>query len=79
MAFAVVVHWCDTYLPADAMSPKAAATAAPGVHRVLRFKHHRTRFTPPSGAMGYGVPAGVAAGLLHPDGVVTSCSGNGCA
>src|SRR3546814_10772120 len=48
------------------------------VHRYFQYKRFRTCLAPTSGSMGYGVPAGVAAKLVHPGRVVVSVNGYGC-
>jgi len=45
--------------------------------RYLRFARPGRQIGPTSGAMGYSVPAGVAASILYPDRVVVSCVGDG--
>ncbi|MBB6307453.1 thiamine pyrophosphate-binding protein [Xanthobacter tagetidis] len=45
--------------------------------RFLPFGRPGRLLGPTSGAMGYSVPAGVAAALVHPDRVVVSCVGDG--
>jgi len=40
--------------------------------------HTIARGAPTAGSMGYGVPAAVAAGLVHPERVVVSVNGDGC-
>ena len=51
------------------------------LHRYCRYpalQHHgRTQLAPTSGAMGYGVPAAVAASLLHPERTVVNIAGDG--
>jgi acetolactate synthase-1/2/3 large subunit len=51
------------------------------VHRYVRYaglQHHgRTQLAPTSGAMGYGLPAAVAAALLHPERWVVNVAGDG--
>jgi acetolactate synthase-1/2/3 large subunit len=47
-------------------------------HRYLGLQHHgRTQLAPTSGAMGYGVPAAVAANLLYPERTVINIAGDG--
>ena len=47
-------------------------------HRYLGLQHHgRTQLAPTSGAMGYGVPAAVAASLLYPERTVINVAGDG--
>jgi acetolactate synthase-1/2/3 large subunit len=48
------------------------------LHRFYAYPGFRTQLGPTSGAMGYGVPAGVAAKLVHPERPVVSFSGDGC-
>ena len=42
-----------------------------------RPEHRRTQLAPTSGAMGYGVPAAMAAAMLHPERTVVSFAGDG--
>ncbi len=48
------------------------------LHRHWPFTDYRTQLAPTSGAMGYGVPAAIAAKLTFPDRQVVSVSGDGC-
>jgi acetolactate synthase-1/2/3 large subunit len=48
------------------------------MHRLYRFRRFRTQLAPYVGAMGYGVPAAIAAKLVHPDRIVVSWNGDGC-
>jgi acetolactate synthase-1/2/3 large subunit len=56
------------HLPADAVLTNGAGNFASWTHRFYRHhglaKGHKTQLAPTSGAMGYGVPAGIAANLL---------------
>ncbi len=47
------------------------------VHRYWRYNHPDTQLASTNGAMGYGVPAAVAAKLAAPDRTVVSCCGDG--
>jgi acetolactate synthase-1/2/3 large subunit len=47
------------------------------VHRFWRFHSYPSQLAPTSGAMGYGVPAAVAAKALHPERDVVCFSGDG--
>jgi acetolactate synthase-1/2/3 large subunit len=71
-----VLH-LDAVLPADAILTNGAGNFAGPLHRFYRSKGHKTQLAPTSGAMGYGVPAGVAASLRHPDRVVVTIAGDG--
>ena len=63
-----VVSVLQRLLPADAVLTNGAGNFASWVHRY--FKHHglskgfKTQLAPTVGAMGYGVPAGIAASIL---------------
>ncbi|MDM0043931.1 thiamine pyrophosphate-binding protein [Variovorax dokdonensis] len=65
---AKVVGLLQEHLPADAVLTNGAGNFASWVHRY--FRHHglakgnKTQLAPTGGAMGYGVPAGIAANLL---------------
>ena len=63
-----IVSLLQKHLPANAVLTNGAGNFASWVHRF--FKHHglskgyKTQLAPTVGAMGYGVPAGIAANLL---------------
>ena len=64
-------------LPAGTIYTNGAGNFAAWLHR---FHHHRqvgTQLAPTSGAMGYGVPAAIAAALLRPDRRVVCVAGDG--
>ena len=64
---AAVVALLQKHLPPDAAITNGAGNFASWVHRYFRYhglaKGHKTQLAPTSGAMGYGVPAGIAANL----------------
>ncbi|MDP9962833.1 acetolactate synthase-1/2/3 large subunit [Variovorax paradoxus] len=64
---AAVVALLQKHLPPDAAVTNGAGNFASWVHRYFRYhglaKGHKTQLAPTSGAMGYGVPAGIAANL----------------
>jgi acetolactate synthase-1/2/3 large subunit len=64
---AEVVALLQKHLPADAAIANGAGNFASWVHRYFRYhglaKGPKTQLAPTSGAMGYGVPAGIAANL----------------
>ena len=64
---AEVVALLHKHLPADAAITNGAGNFASWVHRYFRYhglaKGAKTQLAPTSGAMGYGVPAGIAANL----------------
>ena len=65
-------------LPDDAIITNGAGNYAGWVHRYYRFRKPGTQLAPTSGAMGYGLPAAVAAKLKDSNRVVVSFSGDGC-
>jgi acetolactate synthase-1/2/3 large subunit len=71
-----VLH-LEATLPPDAIVTNGAGNFATPVHRFHRHRRHKTQLAPTSGAMGYAVPAAVAAKLCHPDRVVVAVTGDG--
>ena len=65
-------------LPDDAIFSNGAGNYTAWLHRFYHYRAFKTQVAPTSGAMGYGVPAAIAAKLVHPERVVVSCSGDGC-
>ncbi|MCY7388792.1 MAG: thiamine pyrophosphate-binding protein [Burkholderiales bacterium] len=73
-----VMQHLESVLPPDAILTNGAGNYATWVHRFHRYRGFRTQLAPTSGAMGYGVPAAVAAKAVHPDRVVVAFAGDGC-
>ena len=73
-----VMRWLDERLPDDAILTNGAGNYTVWLHRLFRYRGFRTQLAPYSGAMGYGVPAAVAAKAVHPDRMVVSWNGDGC-
>jgi acetolactate synthase-1/2/3 large subunit len=73
-----VVGWLSDHLADDAIVCNGAGNYTVWVHRFFRYKQPRTELAPISGAMGYGVPAGVAAALRFPKRTVVAFAGDGC-
>ncbi len=61
----------------DAIVTNGAGNFTVWVHRFWRFRRYGTQLAPTSGAMGYGVPAAVAAKLVRSDAVVVCFAGDG--
>jgi len=63
-----VIATVQRLLPADAVVTNGAGNFASWMHRFFRHhglaKGYKTQLAPTSGAMGYGVPAGIAANLV---------------
>jgi acetolactate synthase-1/2/3 large subunit len=64
-------------LPPEAIITNGAGNFAIWVHRFHRYRRFRSQLAPTSGAMGYGLPAAVAAKLRHPDRPVICFTGDG--
>jgi acetolactate synthase I/II/III large subunit len=75
---AAVVGWLSDHLPDDALVANGAGNYTVWVHRYFRYRQPRTELAPTSGAMGYGVPAAIAAKLRYPDRAVVAFAGDGC-
>src|SRR5690606_28185994 len=73
-----VIQHLDRVLPQDAIITNGAGNYTIWVHRFHRYRGFRTQLAPASGAMGYGVPAGIAAKTLYPARTVVSFAGDGC-
>ncbi len=73
---AAILH-LDRTLPADAIIANGAGNFASPLHRFYRHRRHKTQLSPSSGAMGYGVPAAIAAALRHPGRTVVAVTGDG--
>jgi acetolactate synthase-1/2/3 large subunit len=73
---AVMVH-LRKRLPTGSIVTNGAGNFAGWVHRYYQYTGLPTELAPTSGAMGYGVPAAVAAKLVFPDRVVVAVAGDG--
>ena len=73
---AAAVHLRET-LPEDAVVCNGAGNHTQWVNRYYVYRRPGTQLAPQSGAMGYSVPAALAAKLVHPERVVLAWSGDG--
>jgi acetolactate synthase I/II/III large subunit len=77
----VVMKTVQRLAPADTVYTNGAGNFSGWLHRYVRhygLQHHgRTQLAPTSGAMGYGLPAAVAASLLYPRRTVINVAGDG--
>jgi acetolactate synthase-1/2/3 large subunit len=68
-------------VPEDTVYTNGAGNFSAWLHRYTPYvplhRHGRTQLAPTSGAMGYGVPAAVAASLLQPQRTVVNIAGDG--
>ncbi|MDR6126320.1 acetolactate synthase-1/2/3 large subunit [Sphingomonas sp. SORGH_AS802] len=65
-------------LPADTIICNGAGNYSGWWHRYWRYAGPGTQLAPTAGAMGYGLPAAVAASLRHPGRSVVALAGDGC-
>ena len=72
----VMKHLRDR-LADDAILTNGAGNYTVWAHRFYEFHRYRTQLAPCSGAMGYGVPAAIAAKIVHPERDVVCLSGDG--
>jgi acetolactate synthase-1/2/3 large subunit len=64
-------------LPDDAIVASGAGNYTVWVHRFFQFRRHGTQLAPKSGAMGFGLPAALAAKVVHPRRAVVAVAGDG--
>jgi acetolactate synthase-1/2/3 large subunit len=64
-------------LPDDAIVASGAGNYSIWVHRYFQFRRHGTQLAPKSGAMGFGLPAALAAKVVHPRRTVVAVAGDG--
>jgi acetolactate synthase-1/2/3 large subunit len=73
-----IVAYLRERLPAESIITNGAGNYTAWVHRFYEFSIPRTQLAPISGAMGYGLPAAIAAKVVHPEQIVVSFAGDGC-
>lgn len=64
-------------VPEDAVVASDAGNFSIALHRFWRYRHPHTQLAPTSGAMGYAVPAAVAASLVAPERLAVAVAGDG--
>jgi len=72
-----VVQQIDKLTPHDVIITNGAGNYATWAHRFHSYGGMRTQLAPTSGAMGYSVPAGVAAKIIAPERTVVTFAGDG--
>ncbi len=72
-----VVQQIDQIAPHDTIITNGAGNYATWAHRFHSYGGMRTQLAPTSGAMGYSVPAGVAAKIIAPQRTVITFAGDG--
>jgi acetolactate synthase-1/2/3 large subunit len=73
---AVMAHLNET-LPPEAILTTDAGNFSGWMQRFYRYRRYPTQLGPTSGAMGYGIPAAIAARLVFPDRPVVGFCGDG--
>ena len=71
------VQFMRDTLPADTIICNGAGNFAGWWHRYWRYEGFPTQLAPTCGAMGYGVPAAVAAAMRYPQRTVVAVAGDG--
>ena len=74
---AAVMKMLQEKLPTDSIIALDAGNFSGWVHRYWRFRRPHTELGPTLGAMGYGVPAGIAAKIVMPERTVVTFVGDG--
>ena len=81
MDLAVVIKTIEAMAPAGAIYTNGAGNYAGWLHRFHRYaslqREGRTQLAPTAGAMGYGVPAAIAANILFPGRTAIAIAGDG--
>src|SRR5258708_3672987 len=72
-----VMTWLRERLPDDAIVTSDAGNFSGWPNRFLQYRRPGRQLGPTSGAMGYGVPAAVAAKIVHPGRIVVGFCGDG--
>ena len=72
-----VVQQLQAAVPKDTILTNGAGNYASWAHRFFRYGGMRTQLAPTNGAMGYGLPSGVAAKIVDPDRTVITFAGDG--
>jgi len=72
-----VIVYLRKRVPPETIVTNGAGNFSLWVHRFYQYTGLRTQLGPTSGAMGYGVPSGVAAKLVHPERPVVAFAGDG--
>ena len=72
-----VVVWLRSRLPEGSIITNGAGNFSGWPQRFHQYTGFRTQLAPTNGAMGYGVPAAIAAKLVHPTRTVVCFAGDG--
>jgi acetolactate synthase I/II/III large subunit len=72
------MRWLSQHLPDDAIVTNGAGNYCVWVNQFYQYKGFRSQLGPTSGSMGYGLPAAIAAKVVHPERTVVCFAGDGC-
>ena len=72
-----IMEYLRATLPGDAIITNGAGNYADWPNKMYTYRNLHTTLAPISGAMGYSVPAAVAAKIAYPDRLVVSFAGDG--
>jgi len=72
-----VITWLNGHLDDDAIICNGAGNFSVWANRFYRYRRYGTLMGSTSGSMGYGIPAALAAKLVHPDRTVVAFTGDG--
>ena len=78
MQIGKIYEFLNKALPADAIVANGAGNYTAWLHRHYQYRDFKTQLAPTSGAMGYGVPAAIAAKIAEPKRAVVAVTGDGC-
>lgn len=73
-----IVAWLNAHVSAETVVANGAGNYAIWVHRFFKYRRFGTQLAPASGAMGFGLPAGIAAAIADPARPVIVFAGDGC-
>lgn len=76
--FGSIMAKANQYLPAETILANGAGNYTTWIHRYYKYPVLNSQLAPNNGAMGYGLPAAIAAALIYPDRLVVSFAGDGC-
>lgn len=72
-----IFHELRETVPADTILTTDAGNFSGWANRYFPFRRYRTLLGPTNGAMGYGMPAAIAAKVAHPEATVICYAGDG--
>ena len=73
-----VMATLNATLPPETIVTNGAGNYSVWPNRFYKYRGYPSQLAPTSGSMGYGVPAAVAAKLVHPERPVVAFAGDGC-